>query len=93
MTLAHHQGFAQAFYGGFPDIFHTVDEVVADGDRVAVRFTLRGTHTGDFMGIPATNRGVEVGAVVMMRIEDGKVAELHAQFDQFGLMRQLGVIA
>jgi predicted ester cyclase len=89
--LAGHQQFARAFYAGFPDVFHTVDEPVAEGDRVSVRFVLRGTHTGDFMGIPPTQRPIEVEAIAMMRVADGKVAELRGMFDQLGLLRQLGV--
>ena len=87
-----HEAFAAAFYAGFPDIFHTVDDVFVTGDRAAVRFTLRGTHTGSFMGIPPSGRGVVVVANVLMRFEDGKVAELFGVFDEAGLLRQIGVL-
>jgi predicted ester cyclase len=68
------------------------DEFCASEDSVAVRFRLRGTQTGDFMGIPATGKPIAVSAIVIMRISDGKVTELKGVFDQFGLMQQLGVI-
>ncbi len=92
MDIAGHSGFGVMFYQGFPDIYHTIDDVIADGDQVTVRFTLRGAHTGDFMGIPATGRPIEVPAIAMMRFVGGKVAQLTAQFDQVGMMQQLGVI-
>ena len=92
MDIAGHSGFGAMFYQGFPDIYHTIDDVIAEGDQVTVRFTLRGAHTGDFMGIPATGRPIEVSAIAMMRVVGGKVAQLTAQFDQVGMMQQLGVI-
>jgi steroid delta-isomerase-like uncharacterized protein len=92
LDLAGHRQFAHAFYTAFPDLYHTVDDTIVDGDRVAVRFTLRGTHGGDFMGLPATGKPVVVGAVVVMRVEDGRAAELRGVFDRLGLMQQLGAI-
>ena len=62
LTLAGHQAIATSFYAGFPDLQHTIEETVADLRSVAVRFTMRGTHTGEFMGIPPTNRTFEAGA-------------------------------
>lgn len=53
LDLAGHQQFAAMFYNAFPDLYHTIDDVVGADDQAAVRFTLRGMHTGDFMGIPA----------------------------------------
>jgi predicted ester cyclase len=92
MTLAEHEGFAKAFYGGFPDLRHTVEETVADDETVAVRFTLAGTHRGDFMGIPPTQRSFQAGAIAILRIAGGRVTEVRGQFDQLGMMQQLGVI-
>jgi hypothetical protein len=92
MDAAAHSAFGQAFYAGFPDIYHTIDEVRTTEDGVAVRFTLRGNHTGSFMGIPPTNRSVTVSAIVLMSVSKGQVTHLRAIFDQLGLMRQLGVI-
>jgi len=93
MTLSDHQGFASAFYAGFPDLQHTVDEIIADDATAVVRFTLRGTHSREFMGMPPSGKSIEVGAIAILDIADGLVSELRAQFDQFGMMRQLGVVA
>ena len=59
---------------------------------MSVRFTLRGTHSGDFMGIPPTHKAIEVGGIAILRVVGGKVTERRGQFDQMGLMRQLGVV-
>ena len=87
-----HKHFARAFYEGFPDLNHTIDDTVAEGNKVVVRFTARGTHKGNFMGIPATGKSITVGAIVILHVANGKVTELRAQFDQMGMMQQLGVI-
>jgi predicted ester cyclase len=92
MTLADHQAFARAFYGGFPDLFHTFEEEIASGDKAIIRFTLHGTHQGNFMGIPPTQKKIEVGAIAVFHIADGKVAEIRGQFDQLGMMQQLGLL-
>ncbi|HEX6746958.1 MAG TPA: ester cyclase [Longimicrobium sp.] len=92
MDAEGHAAFARVFYAAFPDIHHTLDEVVATDDGAAVRFTLRGTHTGDFMGIAPTGRAITVSAIVLLAIADGRVARLRAIFDRFGLMQQIGVI-
>ena len=87
-----HEGFAKAFYAGFPDIHHVVEEVFATADRVAVRFTLHGTHGGDFFGIPATGTRVTVAANVLMEVADGRVTKLLGVFDEAGLLRQIGAL-
>jgi steroid delta-isomerase-like uncharacterized protein len=92
MPLAGHQQFAAMFYAAFSGLAHVVEDTVAGPDRVAVRFTLHGTHTGDFMGLPATGRTIAVPAIAILRLVDGKVAELNAVFDQAGMMRQLGAV-
>ena len=92
MTLQHHEAFAKAFYTAFPDLYHVVDETLTDGDRIAVRLRIHGTHTAEFMGIPATRKVFEIGVIVILHVVEGKVAELHGQFDQLGMLRQLGVM-
>jgi predicted ester cyclase len=84
MSLTDHQAFAQAFYRGFPDLRHTIEETIASGDTVAVRFTLRGTQRGEFMGIPPTGKPIEVGAIAILRTASGKVSEVRGQFDSWG---------
>ena len=92
MTREAHEGFAKAFYGAFDGLHHTVEEVFATEDRVAVRFVLRGTHTGSFFGIPATGRAITVPANIVMHVSAGRVTELYGVFDEAGMLRQLGVI-
>lgn len=92
MPLESHEQFAQAFYQGFPDIHHTIEDVFSAEDRVGVRFVLNGTHTGSFMGIPPSGRTITVIANVLLRIVDSRVAELRAVFDEAGLLRQIGVL-
>ena len=84
--------FADAFRGSFPDWHSTFEELVAEGDRVAERWTGRGTHRGELQGIAPTDRRVEVPGGVFYRIADGKIAEFRGQLDMMGLMRQLGAI-
>jgi predicted ester cyclase len=89
LDLAGHKGFAAMFYAAFPDLRHTVEAVAAEEDRAAVRFTLTGTHTGDFVGMPPSGRPITVSATAIMRLAEGRVAELWGEFDQLGLMQQL----
>jgi steroid delta-isomerase-like uncharacterized protein len=77
----------------FPDATMTVEDGVAEGDRVVYRWRLRGTHTGPFAGIPSTGRHVEVTGMNMTRIRAGKVTEHWANFDHLGLLQQLGIMA
>jgi steroid delta-isomerase-like uncharacterized protein len=80
------------FRSAFPDTHVTLENIIAEGDKVAVRFTLRGTHGGDLMGIPPTGKPVAFTGIDINRIADGKIAERWANFDTLGLMQQLGVI-
>jgi steroid delta-isomerase-like uncharacterized protein len=77
---------------GFPDIDVSVEDVIAEGDKVVVRNTWRGTHQGEFNGIPATGRRIEIEGIVIWRIENGKIAERWATIDTLSLLQQLGVI-
>jgi steroid delta-isomerase-like uncharacterized protein len=92
MDRSGHEGFSLGFYGAFPDMHHDVEQVIAEENAVMVRFVLRGTQTGPFFGIPATGRSVAVPAHVLLRVRDGKVAELLGIFDEAGMLRQLGVL-
>jgi steroid delta-isomerase-like uncharacterized protein len=76
----------------FPDWHSTFEELVAEGDRVAERWTGRGTHLGELQGIPPTGKRVEGPGTVFYRIVGGKIVEFRGQFDMLGLMQQLGVI-
>lgn len=76
----------------FPDLSVTVEDMVAEGDTVALRVTWRGTHEGEYFGIEPTSREVEFQIEAFLRLEEGKVVERWIQPDQFGLMQQLGVV-
>ena len=76
----------------FPDARVTIEDLVAEGDRVAKRWTYRGTHTGEFMGIAGTGKEFSITAMTLYRISSGKVAELWWNYDSLGMMQQLGVI-
>jgi len=80
------------FRTAFPDWHSTVEEMIVEGDRVAERWTGRGTHRGEFQGIPPTGKQVAVPGVVFYRIADGKIVEFRGQFDRMSLMQQLGVV-
>lgn len=92
MPLAGHQAFASAFYAGFPDVRHDIEDTIVEGDNVVVRFSLHGTNTGDFMGIPATGKQINIDGIAALKVVDGRVAELVALFDQAGMMQQLGLM-
>ena len=76
----------------FPDLHHTIEDMIAEGDKVVMRSTWSGTHQGEFMGIPATGRRVRVSAIDISRVADGRIVEHWEQSDALGLMQQLGVI-
>jgi predicted ester cyclase len=80
------------FLRAVPDLQVTLEDVVAEGDRVAVRYTSRGTQRGPFGPIPATGRPVQISSYLTARIADGKIVEMWGLDDQLGLLQQLGVI-
>jgi steroid delta-isomerase-like uncharacterized protein len=65
----------RTMHGAHPDLRFTVDDLVAEGDRVAIRWTLRGTHTGPLLGRPPSHQPVELAAIVVFRVADGRIAE------------------
>jgi len=80
------------FRGAFPDSYFTVEDMVAEGDKVATRKTFHGTHEGEFMGIPPSGRSVSMGLIDIVRISEGRVVEHWSMGDTLGMMRQLGVV-
>jgi steroid delta-isomerase-like uncharacterized protein len=84
--------FFQMIRTAFPDFTMTMDDMVAEGDRVFIRATMRGTHKGEFMGIPATGRQIEVPTGDFARFEGGKVVEHWGVTDTGKMMQQLGVM-
>jgi steroid delta-isomerase-like uncharacterized protein len=77
---------------GFPDIQWTLEEMVAEGDNVAARFTMRGTHQGTFFGIPPTGKKIVVQAMNFYRLSAGQFVEEHGQPDMLGLLQQIGTV-
>jgi predicted ester cyclase len=71
---------------------HEVEVASVDATAVTVRFTIHGTHRAPFFGIPATGKSVRVVANVILRVSEGRVAELFGVFDEAGMLRQLGVL-
>lgn len=78
--------------GGFPDIQWKLEEMVAESDKVAARFTMRGKHQGAFFGVPATDKPICVQAMNLYRWADGLIVEERGQPDLLGLMQQIGAI-
>jgi steroid delta-isomerase-like uncharacterized protein len=77
---------------GFPDAEFIAEDLVAEGDTVAVRQTFRGTHSAEFLGIPPTGRRVSMEGIGIIRFRDGKAVELTAVEDMLGFLQQLGAI-
>ena len=75
----------------FPDLRVSVEDLIAEGDRVAARLRFRGTHLGEMDGIAPTGKRVECTGIVISRVEGGRIAEDWANFDDLIMMRQLGV--
>ena len=78
--------------GGFPDIQWTLEEMVAEGDKVAARFTMRGTHRRSFFGVPPTGKRISVQAMNIYRLSGGQFVEEHGQPDMLGLLQQIGAV-
>ncbi|KAL2214289.1 SnoaL-domain-containing protein [Sarocladium strictum] len=76
----------------FPDIQWTLEETIIEADSVAARFTTRGTHQGEFFGVPATGKNFQMTAMNIYRFADGKIVEERGLPDLFGLMMQIGAI-
>ena len=84
--------FAMTLRGAFPDWYSTQEELIAEDDRVAERWTGRGTHQDEFLGVPPTGRQVAVPGFVFYRFTSGKIAEFRGLFDGLSMLQQLGAI-
>jgi steroid delta-isomerase-like uncharacterized protein len=87
----HLQGI-QAFSAAFSGLRLTVEDQIAEDDRVVTRFTWQATHSGDFQGLSPTRKTVVIDAISIERIQDGRIVERWFNHDVFGLMQQLGVV-
>jgi steroid delta-isomerase-like uncharacterized protein len=86
------QEWTTTAFTAFPDVQFTVDDMIAEEDKVLARWHYNATQTGNFLGIPPTGRQVEDEGMDVFRIEGGKIAEIWVIQDSLGLLQQLGVI-
>ncbi len=86
------QQLVAMYRAAFPDLHFTVEHLVAEGDTVLPHFTVHGTHRGELLGIPPTDKPVTVVAMELFRLVDGKIAEQWVVMDALGLMQQLGAV-
>ncbi|MDQ4077208.1 MAG: ester cyclase [Chloroflexota bacterium] len=89
---AGHLGTQRAVKEAIPDLHFTIEDQVAEGDKVVTRYTARGTHQGAFQGLPPTGKAIEFGGVNIIRIADGKNAEEWEIPDTLSMMQQLGAV-
>ena len=82
----------RAFRAGCPDLHITIDDLVAEGDTVAKRWTLSATHTGNLSGLPPTGNRIRVSGLELFRLTNGKIVECWLGYDNLSMMQQLGVI-
>ncbi len=91
LPRAQFKAMAQMMIAAFPDLQVTVQDQIAEGDRVVTRWSVHATHKGDFMGLPPTGRAVTVTAIHIHQVVDGRIATLWEQFDMLSLRQQLGL--
>ena len=91
MSIEQSIPMAKSFYAGFPDFSHSIEELIAVGDKVILRAIDRGTHQGEFNGIPATGKKIEIGLLAIFHFKDGKIVEAREDTDMLGMMMQLGM--
>lgn len=80
-----------ALFAAFPDSRFSTQAIIAEGDKVAVQHSLKGTHLGEFQGIPPTGKPVNISAIAILQFADGKVIETWLNADFLGMLQQLGV--
>ncbi|HET9149114.1 MAG TPA: ester cyclase [Alphaproteobacteria bacterium] len=86
------KGFFRAFRAAFPDLSTEVEELVASDNEIAMRYTVRGTHQGSFMGVPPTGKRFEAAALQIAKFKDGKCVERWGSTDELGILEQLGIV-
>ena len=90
--LEAYKQFLSMFFTAFPDASFTIEDMIAEGDSVVVRRTVRGTHKGNLLGIPPTGKQVTVSEIALLRAANGKFVEVWSNSDDLGMLQQLGVI-
>jgi steroid delta-isomerase-like uncharacterized protein len=84
--------FVQLYRNAFPDIHFKIEDEIADGDTVVIRWTVTGTHNGDLPGLPRTGKAISVTGITIARLSDGKFVEAWNNWDALGMMQQLGAV-
>jgi steroid delta-isomerase-like uncharacterized protein len=79
-------------HGAIPDINYHLDAVYGEDDKVALRYTVKGTHTGDFRGLPPTGKPISLTGHMILHLRDGKIVEGHGYWDTLGLLQQMGIV-
>jgi steroid delta-isomerase-like uncharacterized protein len=87
-----HRQYSQLMLTAFPDLDRRIDDLIATDDKVVVRWSAKGTHTGDFNGIPASGRVATSSGITIFRIADGRIVEEWSESDMLGLLQQVGAI-
>ncbi|MFQ5966557.1 MAG: ester cyclase [Acidimicrobiia bacterium] len=86
------RAFITMMRDAFPDLSATIDDIIVEGDKVVTRVRFSGTHQGEFQGIPATGRKIDIQTIDILAYRDGKISEHWGVTDQLAMMQQLGVI-
>jgi steroid delta-isomerase-like uncharacterized protein len=89
-SLEEYKNGMAKFHTAFPDLRFTVEDLVAEGDKIVVRWTLHGTHLGEYQGRPPTGKTMTITGVSIFRIAEGKIQEIHVSMDRLGQAQQLG---
>jgi steroid delta-isomerase-like uncharacterized protein len=92
LDLDGHKQYSDAMTGAFPDLERTIDDLLADGDKVIARWSATGTNTGPFNGMPPSGKFARSSGITIFRIADGRIAEEWSESDMLGLLTQIGVI-
>jgi steroid delta-isomerase-like uncharacterized protein len=86
------KGIVAAWRNAFPDFQFLFEDCIAEGDKVVLRIPFRATHRGQFFGVAPTGRQINVSEILIAGIKDGKIVEMCEEFDQLGMLQQLGAI-
>lgn len=92
LNITESKEIMKMFNTAFPDLKFTIEDQIAEGDRVVSRVTTEGTHKGEFQGVAPTGKKVRSSVIAINRIVDNKIAERWTELDSFGIMQQIGAI-
>jgi steroid delta-isomerase-like uncharacterized protein len=87
-----HRQYSEAMIGAFPDLERTIEDLVAEGDKVVARWTAEGTNSGPFQGMPASGKFARSSGITIFRIADGRIVEEWSESDMIGLLGQIGAL-